>query len=682
MGVCRWVGVGCAVLVACNAEGGARIGDTSQGQETEGDSGVSAQGGEVAPSDADVALETLPEFDEVTCQPSSVWHPGSVAFRERTIEWGLVDLAVLGGTRLSVSDLNGDGLPDLAARYGGTASDDFAAGGVRRQWLLLNEGGHFRDVTESSGVMARRTPGATARTGRPGEVWAFGDLDNDGDDDVYTGVSTNDVAKATGETSEVLVNDGHGHFTLGPSDGAIRRAGATDTVAGAAFLDHDRDGLLDLWVTQNGFATTTAFILQPSLLFRGGGHGAFSDVTIPVGLLTEDWRDLDELNAGEGHTRSWSALACDVNADGVPDLFSASYARAPNGFYQGFDNGGLVAFTNRSVVSGYAFDGDASFADNEFLHCYCTLHASDAVCAGLAAPNLTCPTPADANWTPVVDTAPFRTGGNSGTTVCADMDNDGDMDLITTELRHWWAGTGSDMSEILVNDGAPDPVFARPGRAAMGMVVPHDTNDWNEGHITAAAFDFDNDGWRDFYLGATDYPGNHGLLFHATGGGLHFESVPIAEGIDHHRSHGVVVADFDRDGDLDVVVGHSRGRCDPTESDDCYPTAQMRFFENVVGSAGNWLALALEGGAGTNRSAIGARVTVRTSETTQTFEVGGGHGHYGVQHERTVHAGLGGACTADVTVRWPDRALTTQTFRVVGGKRYHLRQGDAPVPLP
>ena len=64
-------------------------------------------------------------------------------------------------------------------------------------------------------------------------------------------------------------------------------------------------------------------------------------------------------------------------------------------------------------------------------------------------------------------------------------------------------------------------------------------------------------------------------------------------GIDHLRSHGAAVADFDRDGDLDIVVGHSRQRCGGGYEDDCYETQQVRFFENQLG--GSWLQLSLEG---------------------------------------------------------------------------------------
>ena len=193
--------------------------------------------------------------------------------------------------------------------------------------------------------------------------------------------------------------------------------------------------------------------------------------------------------------------------------------------------------------------------------------------------------------------------------------------------------------------------------------------------MTNAMFDFDNDGWLDLYFGMSDYAGNHGALFHQVSP-LMFEEVAITDGIDHHRSHGIAVADFDRDGDLDVLVGHSRARCDATGPDDCYPTTQVRLFRNRLG--GNFVSFDLEGVAA-NRSAIGARITVTAGGITMTREVEGGHGHYGMQDDLMQHFGLGAACEAEVSIRWPVAGLPVETFTVPAGHRYFVRQGEDPV---
>jgi hypothetical protein len=617
----------------------------------------------------------------IECKPTAAWAPGTSIFEERTEETGLLAAAVQ-GTLLNSGDVNGDGYPDLMVRRGGVQSDDFSEGGSRSHWLLLNDkAGGFVDVTEASGIVERRQSGS--ELGRPATVWALGDVDNDGDLDVFTGVPTNDPARSMGETSELLLNDGAGNFALAPAENPFRREGQVDTTIGAAFVDVDRDGFLDLWNTQNGYNTSSSMVLQQSRLFRGLGGGDFDDFTADLGLETSGWNRPADLNEGRAHSRSWGAAACDLNGDGATELLSPSYGRAPNGLYQGRDDGGSVVFETRSVESGFAFDGNQDYSDNQFYLCFCSVNASNPVCDGAGPSSLNCEGSTN-NWSPVSDTQAYRNGGNSAVTVCADFDNDGDIDLYQGEIRHWWAGSASDAAQILVNNGeSADVTFSRPGREAMGLEVPHVTNGgWDEGLMTGAAFDFDNDGWRDLYMGASDYAGNRGLLFHnrgATDGAMKFEGVAIADFFEHNRSHGITVADFDLDGDLDVVVGHNAGsRCDASAPNNCYVTGQVRYFENVVGSSGNWVRLDLVGGPGSNRAAIGARVTVRTRASTQTFEVQGGHGLQGTQNELPVHAGLGGECVAEVTVRWPNRALTTQTFFVTGGNRYRVVQGAEP----
>jgi hypothetical protein len=647
---------------------------------------LAACGGDPAPVDLCAAVTCAPTYAcraaDGVCEPVAVCNPAATPwdgvrpiFRDATATSGLVEAGAL-GNRISAVDFDGDGFVDLAVRVASSGHDDFVAG-TRVTWLLRNRGdGTFEDVTESSGVRTPRLPQGPG-IGRPGQVWAFGDVDNDGSLDVYQGVDRSDVAAVLGETSELLLNDGTGHFALSTDASALRLAGA-DTPAGASFIDADRDGNLDLWVAENGGAQPGA----QSRLYRGDGTGMFTDITTASGLTTQTWRTIADINAGLGHARSWSATACDLNGDGTTEVLAASYGRAPNLLFQGLRGvDGALSFTNRSVASGYAYDGNQTWTDNEFARCFCASDRTAEGCADVPAPVVSC----SPNWDHTTDREAFRLGGNSGTTVCADIDNDGDMDLLTTEIQHWWAGTGADRAEWLINSGEPDVRFDRPGRASQGWDVPHTVSGgWDEGIMTAAVLDFDGDGWGDFYLGGSDYAGNHGMLYHQTSPGQ-FAAVPIELGIDQHRSHGVVVADFDRDGDLDMIVGHSRSRCDPSGPDDCYATTQVRYFENVSPPQ-NFVQLALVGGPGTNRAAIGARVRVTAGGTTQTFEVGGGYGHYGMQNDLVVHAGLGTSCEASVEVRWPDAALTTETFTLPAGHRYRVTQGQPPVgddvPLP
>lgn len=596
------------------------------------------------------------------CGSGTSWTPGTTAFSDASEAWRLVELAPV-GVRLSVGDINGDGWPDLVVRNG-TSGEDFSDGGTRNTWLLLNErNGTFTDITESSGFVTPRV-GSSPRSA-PVVVW--GDVDNDGDLDAYAGIP--DTRNTIDETSEILLNDGAGNFTLGPEVSDLRQT-RNDAPYGAAFVDFDRDGFLDLWVTRYTSGSSAA----QDVLYRGDGTGAFTEVTDTVGLTTRGWFDVGEINNALAHTYAWSAAACDLNQDGWPELLSASYGRAPNHLW--LNTGG--AFDNHSVASGYAYDHRTDWTDNESARCHCTLHPEDDDCDGVGEPELIrCSSDADVfRWSHSSDREPYRLGGNSGATVCRDVDNDGAVDLLTTEIVHWDVGESSDPSELLFNTGGSEPAFERPGNDATGLTREHAGVTWDDGDITGSLFDFDNDGWTDVYIGSSDYPDTRGLLYHQDAP-RSFSAVLPEDGIDHPRSHGSAIADFDRDGDLDIVVGHSTARC----ADDCRDTFEIRLFENQLSADTNWVQLDLQPGSGANGSAIGATVTVATASTTQLQQVQGGFGQWGNQDDRILHVGLGEDCVAEVTVQWPDAAGSTDTYYVGSGYRWVLAPGQDAQPI-
>jgi enediyne biosynthesis protein E4 len=670
-------------MLACGSSSSApQSQPTCTGNECNNDAGTPDSASDDAASMTDANTEDAKADGSAPayCSQGTVWAKGTPMFREVTKEWGLEDLHVE-GTRINLADINGDGWPDLLVRRGGSNLESLSPMGTRRTWLLINNGkGKFEDKTAESGITTPRETYPDP-TGRPMEVVALADVNNDGFVDVYSGILTSDESKTGKERSELLMNDGTGHFSLGDKFHPIRMVGVVDSAAGASFVDVNMDGNLDLWATKNGYAASSgALAFQNDVLFLGQGNGSFNDITKDAGLMTKSWTVISEINQGLAHSRAWSALACDLNQDGWPELMAASYGRAPNLLWQAVppQNSSSVMYTNRSVDSGYAYDQDFTWQDNQFAACYCQANPTAEGCDTVSAPLISCTQP---NWSHDSDREPFRLGGNSGTTLCADLNNDGWMDLVTTEIKHWWAGSGADASQVLINNKENDVAFTRLKRTEHGLEVPHVTgNSWDEGHMTAAAFDVDNDGWTDLYIGASDYAGNRGLLYHQNQA-LQFELVPIDDSFEHNRSHGVAFADIDRDGDLDLIVGHSRSRCDAQAPNNCYPTAQVRVFENILGSKGNWVQLKLEGKAGTNRQAIGARVQIATKDTTQTQEVGGGHGHYGMQNDFLLHFGLGTSCTASVTIRWPNAQHSTQTFDIESGKRYLVTEDQSPTEI-
>jgi len=647
----RYLALGLLLLQACSNE------PNKLGPKPDLDSGVDLSEDQSCTDCEDLGAdigEDLSELPSRCIAQPRIWQSGVSAFRDASQDWGLNQINPM-GTRISVADIDNDGRPDIFIRRPGR--DDFS-GEARSTWLLRNTGSGFEDITQSSGIVA---PRFSPPLGRPAEVAVFGDMNNDGFVDVVTAFSHDG---SSFEGMEIAYNQGDGTFALG-DPGVFHGGQVAITVGGLTLTDVDRNGLLDIWT---GLGAVDGFP-QADRLFQQTGLGVFENVTAARGLSTQAWT-LDALNSGRAHSNAWSTTACDLNNDGTPDLLAASYGRAPNHLWRSTPTG----FENHSVASGYAFDENQDWTLSHGARCYCQANPTAEDCNLAPAPAFSCN--GARGWTHDRDREPYRLGGNSGTTVCADINNDGHLDLVTTEIVHWDVGGNSDPSDVLINDGTA--TFSRPGHTELGLTKTRTSPSWDDGDITAVVFDFDNDGRNDILIASTDYPGTRAHLYWQRPDGT-FQLMNALEGIDMKSSHGVVVADFDGDGDLDILIGHSPARCG--SGDHCYPEGErhVRLFENTIGNASNWVQLDLVGGANTNKSAIGARATIRHNNVVQVQEVGGGHGHYGLQNQKGLHFGLGASCEAEVTIRWPNAELTEQTFTVQAGYRYTIVEGSAPI---
>jgi hypothetical protein len=418
------------------------------------------------------------------------------------------------------------------------------------------------------------------------------------------------------------------------------------------------------WYADYGYS----YLGVQAQLYQGAGDGTFHTITNSVGLTTTT----NGYAAGTNHRPAYGVTSCDLDGDGAPELMVSAYGRQWNLQYLNDGNG---HFTEVGQQSGYAGDNNRDYSDDQFHACWCTVHTTAADCANVGVPLIQCPTPADADWQAGVDDQPWRLNGNTFTTVCADLNGDGVMDLYSAEIKHWHVGQSADGSELLVGGSTPGNLsFTRPGNTATGLIQPHPTSDWNEGDIMAAAADLDNDGRLDLIVAASDYPDQFGWIFHQRDNGT-FEEVGQSWGLHHACMSGLTVADFDRDGDLDVVVGSGTAR-------DCslvWSTNEVHLYENDASQRGRWLILKLVGdGVTANKTGIGARVTVTAGGKSQVQELNGGYGHMAMQNDTVLFFGLGACAQADsVTVRWPDRAGTTQTFTNLGSNHVlELRMGD------
>lgn len=547
------------------------------------------------------------------------------------------------------ADLNGDGWPDavLGSSFGGQVTHVFLSSGPA---------GTFYDFTAASGVNAAPAPSTAPRAG---SALVFGDVDNDGDLDLFsarysefekpkTDPKTGGVLKGAegkplyekaddGLRSAVLLNDGSGRFSHLPGAGV--EVPPETTTAGALF-DYDNDGVLDLyagnWYKEYG----VSFLCYPSRLYKGLGGGKFAEVTAAAGLLTSPTE-----GAPDSSRPVYGVTHCDWDNDGRQDLLVSVYGRQANRLWR---NNGDGTFTDRAPAAG--FDGD------EIRH---------------------------GRYPPGVKREPeqeWRSHGNTFSAACADYDNDGDQDVFLGEITHGWAGEASDRSSLLENLG-PAKGFAFKRHPDIFYRVHQDTRNWNQGDMRLTWADFDNDGLQDLLLASGDYPDGQYLRLFRQKGPLKFEDITEKAGFNWESSGGISVADYDRDGRLDILAGKSWMRLPAARRQGAWPAPAL--FRNQMGNGNHWLAIKLEGrgAGGSNRGGVGVRVTVKAAKHTQSRELSSSHGHAGLSDGQVLHFGLGRAKRADsVEVRWNTGAAV---YKNVAADRYlQITEGGGAADWP
>src|SRR5262249_48918659 len=133
--------------------------------------------------------------------------------------------------------------------------------------------------------------------------------------------------------------------------------------------------------------------------------------------------------------------ACDIDDDGDDDVIFASYGREENQVWR--NDGGH--FTNVAQELGLDHDDRVDYSDDQSYRCYC--QATMTCTPPPPAPVVSCDyfgSPYFRGWYPGITDAPYSLGGNYFSFACADMDDDGDLDLMSATITHGDVGSSSD----------------------------------------------------------------------------------------------------------------------------------------------------------------------------------------------------------------------------------------------
>lgn len=444
----------------------------------------------------------------------------------------------------------------------------------------------------------------TRQAGLVGDGYGMGgaaaDIDNDGDPDLLVTAFGDNLA---------FRNNGDGTFveltqTLGLSDGRWSTS--------ASFFDADQDGFVDLYVCNYLDFTleTHRECFSPTKGIRSYCHPQEYDGVTDIFYRNTRHSSFVDATVPSGLSASaggkgLGVAATDYDDDGDIDLYVANDTTA--NFL--FDNRGEQGFVEIGLESGVAFNEE-----------------------GLPEAGM------GTDW--------------------GDVDRDGRFDLIVTNFDFETNTLYRNLGDGLLFDAT----------VAVGLGAESLT----ELGFGCELADFDNDGWLDLVVtnghildNITEIQTNlsfaqPGQFFDNVNGRFRNISSQVGSDLSRPRvGRGLASLDFDRDGDLDLVLANNGGAAE--------------LLRNEGGSDKHWISLRLIG-TPSNRDAIGARVVASLSGLVITEEIRSGSS-YLAQHELVMHLGLDDLDRVEsLTIRWPSGARE-QFSDFASGHHYVVKEG-------
>ena len=410
---------------------------------------------------------------------------------------------------------------------------------------------------------------------------AFADLDGDNDLDLL-------LPGLDGDPTLVFASNGDGTFTDVSSGSGLDRMRAENNMS-PAFGDYDRDGDLDLMLGHWGLVWDLEGIPEDTEhLWRNDSDSTgirFTSVSEASGIAPSIVVNRDPLVTNRSFDNTFTPTFARINDDALPDIL-------------------VVADFNSTQV--YINNGDGTFS------------------------NVT-------DYDVIID-------GNGMGSALGDFDGDGDLDWFVSSIRAVGEDVPSHLSRVgnrlyRNDDGTFADVTAEAGVAEGG---------WGWG---SCFLDFENDGDLDIYHtnGWQDWDEFGGFntdtskAFVSNGDGTFTESAEELGLDDAEQGRGIVCADFDNDGDTDILQLHMHA--------DNAATLWMNQATN------NWLSVRLRGAA-PNTQAIGARIVANIAGEDHLREVTLGS-NFASHNPADQLFGLGAMTQVDtLTVEWPDGERT------------------------